>query len=76
MQTCRVFAQTVTYGICVVLSHRLADGTEKSVGFASRTLSTAEKKYSQIEKEGLACVLELIALGHICMDIFFTDNGP
>ena len=34
------------YGIGV--SHCLPDGTEKPVGFASRTLSTAEKKYSQM----------------------------
>ena len=32
-----------------------ADGTERPVGFASWTLSATEQKYSQIEKEGLAC---------------------
>ena len=44
------------YGICDVLSHLMPDGAEKPVGFVSRTLSVAEKKYSQLEKEALACV--------------------
>ena len=44
------------YGIEVVLSHRMPDGSEKPIGFVSRTLSAVEKNYSQIEKEGLACV--------------------
>ena len=34
----------------------MSDGKEKPIDFISRTLSEAEKKYSQIENEGLACV--------------------
>ena len=34
----------------------MADGSAKPIGFALQALSNAEKKYSQVEKEGLAYV--------------------
>ena len=44
------------YGIGTVLSHQMEDGLDKPNAFSSRTLAPAEKKYSQLEKEGLAVV--------------------
>ncbi len=44
------------YGIGAVLAHTMPDGSERPVGYVSRTLNDAEKNYAQLEKEGLALI--------------------
>ena len=44
------------YGIGAVLSHVSDDETDRPVAFTSRSLSKAERNYSQIEREALAII--------------------
>ena len=44
------------FGVGAVLAHIMDDGSERPVGYASRSLSQAEKGYSQLDKEALAIV--------------------
>ena len=53
-----VVADSSPYGVGAVLCH-LIEGLERPICFASRTLSTAERNYSQLEKEALALIFAL-----------------
>lgn len=51
-----VAADACEYGLGAVLMHNCDDGTRKAVYYASRSLNSSERKYSQIEKEALALI--------------------
>ena len=52
----RVAADASAYGISAVLTQIMPRGQERPVAFASRTMTSAERTYSQLERKALAII--------------------
>ena len=67
------------YGVGAVISHYLETEGEKPVAFASRTLTAAEKKYSQLDKEALSIIFGIKKFQQYLQGRHFTimsDHKP
>ena len=67
------------FGVGVVLSHVMEDGSERPVAYASRTLSTAEGNYGHLGKEAIAVVFAVKKFHQFLYGRHFkiyTDHKP
>ena len=67
------------YGVGAVLSQVMDDGSDQPVAFASHSLTPAEKRYAQLDKEGLAIIFSVKCFHQFLLGCHFTivsDHKP
>ena len=67
------------YGLGASLSHTSPGDSEKLIAYLSRTLSSSEKNYSDIEKESLAIIFAIKKFHQYIFGrhvIIVTDDKP
>ena len=68
-----------SYGIGAVISQSAPDGTEESIAFAYKTLTSTEKNYNQVEKEALSIIFGVRKFHQYLSGPYFqltTDHKP
>lgn len=66
-------------GVGAVLSHIMPDESEKPIQFASQTLSSSQRKWAQIDKEGYAIIFGIKRFHQYLFGrkfVLYTDHAP